>query len=101
MDNNTLLEDLELAISKGSAQSRLAALSYTTDLLIAGRYTEQQIWMFDEIVGLLASEIEISSPLNLPNVSRKAGMHPARLFISSLLTNRLKSPDRYCGTPSS
>ena len=79
-DNNTLLEDLELAISKGSAQSRLAALSYTTDILIAGRYTDQQIWMFDEIVGLLASEIEIASRAQLAERLAQSRNAPSKII---------------------
>lgn len=63
--NNALLQQLELAVSEGSAISRRAALSYTTDLLIAGRYTDEDIWMFGEIVGLLASEIEASARAQL------------------------------------
>ena len=53
-----LLDELERAISQGSDATRRAALTYATDLLITGRYTEEDTWVFGEVVGLLAAEIE-------------------------------------------
>jgi uncharacterized protein (DUF2336 family) len=63
--SNALLHDLERAVSGGSAQTRLAALSYMTDLLITGRYADEEIWTFGEIIGLLAAEIETSARAQL------------------------------------
>lgn len=53
-----LLKDLNEAISKGSSESRARALWRATDILIEGRYTEDQIWIFGEVIGRLAEEIE-------------------------------------------
>lgn len=61
----SLLAELERAVSQGSEQTRLAALTYTTDLLIAGRYTEEETWVFGEVVGLLAAEIETGARAEL------------------------------------
>src|ERR1700675_3616014 len=62
MEAPSLLQELYDAVSEGSAESRLRALWYTTDLLIAGTYTEDQIWTFGEVIGRLASEIEVAAP---------------------------------------
>jgi uncharacterized protein (DUF2336 family) len=60
-----LLEELERAVSQGSERSRLAALTYTTDLLMAGRYSDEETWVFGEVVGLIAAEIETSARAQL------------------------------------
>jgi len=65
MSDLNLIQELELAVSQGAADRRLAALSYTTDLLIAGRYEDDEVWMFGEVIGLLASEIETSARAHL------------------------------------
>ena len=52
------LEELDDAISKGSPESRARALWHATDILIEGRYTEDQIWVFGEVIGRLSEEIE-------------------------------------------
>ena len=46
---------------QGSAESRLRALWHATDLLIAGTYTEDEIWTFGEVIGILAAEIEVAA----------------------------------------
>jgi uncharacterized protein (DUF2336 family) len=61
----SLLQELDDAVSRGSAESRLRALWHTTDLLIAGTYTEDQIWTFGEVIGRLASEIEVAARTQL------------------------------------
>jgi uncharacterized protein (DUF2336 family) len=61
----SLLQELHDAISEGSAEGRLRALWHTTDLLIAGTYTEDEIWTFGEVIGRLASEIEVAARAQL------------------------------------
>jgi uncharacterized protein (DUF2336 family) len=53
------LEDLDDAISRGTDESRAKALWHATDLLIAGRYSEEEISTFGKVVGRLADEIEV------------------------------------------
>ena len=53
------LEDLDDAISRGTAESRTRALWHATDLLIAGRYSEDEIATFGQVIGRLADEIEV------------------------------------------
>jgi uncharacterized protein (DUF2336 family) len=56
---NTFLQELDAAIVKGSAENRLRALWHATDLLIAGRFSDNEIWIFGEVIGRLAEEIEV------------------------------------------
>ena len=55
----SILQELDDAIVKGSAESRERALWHATDLLIAGRYSDNDIWTFGEVIGRLAEEIEV------------------------------------------
>jgi uncharacterized protein (DUF2336 family) len=63
----SLLAELEDAMSRGTADSCLLALWHATDMLIEGRYSEDQIWTFGEIIGRLAEEIEIAARVRLSN----------------------------------
>ena len=60
-----LIQELELAVSHGEDDRRAAALFYTTDLLINGRYEDEDVWMFGEVIGQLASEIETAARAQL------------------------------------
>jgi uncharacterized protein (DUF2336 family) len=53
-----VLDDLNEAISRGSPESRAKALWHATDVLVEGQYSEEQIRVFDEVIGRLADEIE-------------------------------------------
>jgi uncharacterized protein (DUF2336 family) len=71
----SFLSDLEDAVSKGTAESCLRALWHATDVLIAGTYSEEEIWTFGEIISRLAREIETSARARLAGklaVSRNA-----------------------------
>jgi uncharacterized protein (DUF2336 family) len=57
----SLLQEINEAISQGSPESCARAVCHATDLLIAGRYTEDQIWTFGEVIGRLADEIELAA----------------------------------------
>lgn len=65
IETMSFLQELELAVSGGSAESRQRALWYATDLLIAGRYTEDEIWTFGEIIERLEQEIEVAARARL------------------------------------
>jgi uncharacterized protein (DUF2336 family) len=64
-NHNSFLADLENAVSMGTRESCLRALWHATDILIAGSYSEEQIWTFGEIIGRLAQEIETSARARL------------------------------------
>jgi uncharacterized protein (DUF2336 family) len=59
------LSDLEDAVSRGTAEACARALWHATDVLVAGTYSEAQIWTFGEIIGRLADEIEIGARVRL------------------------------------
>jgi uncharacterized protein (DUF2336 family) len=61
----SFLQELDIAVSGGSAESRRRALWYATDLLMTGRYTDDEIWMFGEIIGRLEQDIEVAARAQL------------------------------------
>jgi Uncharacterised protein conserved in bacteria (DUF2336) len=61
----SFLRDLDDAVLRGSEESRLRALWHTTDLMIAGRYSDDEIWTFGEVIGRLAEEIEVAARAQL------------------------------------
>src|SRR5437899_5208806 len=61
----SFLSDLDDAVARGTAESRKRALWHATDLLIAGRYSDDEIWTFGEVIGRLADEIEVAARARL------------------------------------
>jgi uncharacterized protein (DUF2336 family) len=78
--SNSIIEELESAVSGGTSQSRLAALFHATDLLIAGRYSADQIWIFGEIIGLLAAEIEVTARARLAKLLATSANAPVKVI---------------------
>lgn len=62
---NPLLDDLDAAVSRGTPESRARALWHTTDLMMAGQYSEEEIWTFGAVIGRLADEIEVTARAKL------------------------------------
>jgi uncharacterized protein (DUF2336 family) len=54
----SFLEELDRAILTGTPESRERALWHATDMLMVGRFTDEDIWVFGGIIGKLAAEIE-------------------------------------------
>jgi uncharacterized protein (DUF2336 family) len=77
----TFLQELEDAVSRGSNESRLRALWHATDLLIAGRYTEDQIWVFGEVIGRLANEIELAARAKLAKLLAHSNNAPFNIVM--------------------
>ena len=65
IETGSFLRELAEAVSRGSADSRLQALWHATDFLIAGRYTDDEIWVFGEVIGRLADGIELAARAQL------------------------------------
>jgi uncharacterized protein (DUF2336 family) len=61
----SFLRDLDDAVLRGTSESRMRALWHTTDLMIAGRYSDDVIWTFGEVIGRLADEIEVAARAQL------------------------------------
>ena len=76
----SLLAELEDAVSRGTAESCLQALWHATDILIAGRYSEDQIWTFGEIIGRLAEDIEIVARVRLANKLAPSNNAPIKII---------------------
>ena len=76
----SLLAELEDAVSRGTAESCLQALWHATDILIAGRYSEDQIWTFGEIIGRLAEDIEIAARVRLANKLAPSNNAPIKII---------------------
>ena len=78
-DVKTFLSGLDDAIQRGTPESRMRALRHTTDLMMAGRYSEDEIWTFGEVIGRLADEIEVAARTQLAR--RLAGFDRAPVNI--------------------
>jgi uncharacterized protein (DUF2336 family) len=76
----SFLQELEATVSQGSVESRQRALSYATDLLIAGRYTDDEIWMFGEVIGLLERDIAVAARAQLANRLARADNAPTTII---------------------
>src|SRR5262245_46932627 len=62
---SSFLKELDDAVLHRSTHGRERALWHVTDLLLAGRYNEEQIWIFGEVIGRLANEIEVAARARL------------------------------------
>jgi hypothetical protein len=65
IEASSFLSDLDEAVSRGTPESRKRALWYATDLMIAGRFSEDEITTFGEVIGRLADEIEVAARAQL------------------------------------
>jgi hypothetical protein len=92
-DPTSFLQELDDALAKGSAESRLRALWHATDLLIAGRYSDSEIWIFGEVIGRLAEEIEVVARARLAKRLAYANNAPKVSLESLPLTIRSMSRD--------
>jgi uncharacterized protein (DUF2336 family) len=75
----SFLRGFDDAVARGTADSRMRALWHTTDLMIAGRYSDDEIWTFGEVIGRLADEIEVAARAQL--AKRLAGFDRAPVNI--------------------
>ena len=76
----SFLQELDVAVSRGSASSRERALWYATDLLIVGRYSDDEIWMFGEVIGRLEQEIEVATRAQLARRLARADNAPVKII---------------------
>jgi uncharacterized protein (DUF2336 family) len=63
LSRQTLIDDLEAAITSGEIGRRAETLRRVTDLFVSGsaHYSDEQIALFDDVMSRLASEIESSA----------------------------------------
>jgi uncharacterized protein (DUF2336 family) len=76
----SFLQELDIAVSRGSAESRQRALWYATDLLMTGRYTDDEIWMFGEIIGRLEQDIEEAARTQLAKRLARSDNAPLKII---------------------
>jgi len=79
-ETKSVLQDLDDAIARGTAESRARALWHATDLLIAGRYCEDEIATFGEVIGRLADEIETVARAQLSDRLARIEYAPASVI---------------------
>jgi uncharacterized protein (DUF2336 family) len=77
----SFLKEIDEAVLQGSPESRARALWHATDILIAGRYTEDQIWVFGEVIGRLADEIEEAARAKLAKQLAHSGNAPFNVIM--------------------
>ena len=75
-DSTSLLKELDELMSRGSEESRLRALWHATDVLIAGQYSEPDIWTFGEVIERLARGIELAARAELARRLAHSGNAP-------------------------
>ena len=76
----SFLRDLDHAVSRGTAESRIRALWHTTDMMITGRYSDDEIWTFGEVIGRLADEIEVAARAQLARRLARFGKAPVNII---------------------
>jgi len=79
-ENKSFLRDLDEAVSRGSPESRAEALWHTTDLMIAGSFSDDEIWTFGEVVTRLAEEIEVAARAQLSEKLARFDRAPANII---------------------
>jgi hypothetical protein len=60
-ETRSLLKELDEAVVRGSPEKREEALRYATDILTVGRFAEDEVWVFGEVIGRLADSIEVEA----------------------------------------
>ena len=105
LSRQSLIDDLESAIANGEIGRRAESLRRVTDLFVSGaaQYNDEQIALFDDVMGRLASEIESSARstfgqrlMTVPNappgiIRTEAGSSNARSTYRSHRIHRLSS----------
>jgi uncharacterized protein (DUF2336 family) len=81
IEARSFLQEINEAILRGSPKSRARALWHATDILIAGRYTEDQIWVFGEVIGRLADEIELAARAKLARLLAHSNNAPLNVLM--------------------
>jgi uncharacterized protein (DUF2336 family) len=80
----SLIDELESALSSGTNEKRLQALWRVTDLFISGenRYTDEQIGLFDSVIGKLAAAIESKARAKLASRLAQVANAPGNVIRS-------------------
>jgi uncharacterized protein (DUF2336 family) len=74
------LEELDRIILCGTAESRERALWHATDIFMVGAYTDEETWVFGEVIGRLAAEIELAARAKLAEKLSRINHAPPQLI---------------------
>ena len=86
----SFLHELNEAISRGSAESREKALWYAADMLTVGSYSDEDIWVFGEVVGRLADSIEVAARAKLSQRYAHVSTAPGNLIRKLAFDNSIE-----------
>src|ERR1700748_2459677 len=86
----SFIDDLEEAVARGTPASRARALWRTTDLMIAGNFSEDDIWTFGEVVSRLADEIEVAARAQLSGKLAHFGQAPVNIIHKLAFDNAIQ-----------
>src|SRR6478752_2308559 len=86
----SLLQDLDDAIARGTDESRAKALWHATDILITGRYSDDEISMFGEVIGRLAEEIEVAARAQLSELMSACDHAPLNVIEKLALDDEIE-----------
>ena len=89
--SKTFLRDLDDAVSRGTSDSCVRALWHATDLLIAGRYSDDEIWTFGEVIGRLADEIEVAARAQLAERLARNEVAPVNIIQKLAVDDRTQA----------
>lgn len=87
---SSLLTEIEDAISRGTPESRARALAHATDILVRGRYDEDQIWVFGEVISKLMDELEESARCALSKTLATSANAPKSVMSRLALDNSIR-----------
>src|SRR6516225_4070642 len=78
----SLIEELERTLASGTNEQRIQALARITDLFVAsaGRYSEDQIGLFDDVILRIAARIEAKTLAKLSNRLAAIPHAPAKVM---------------------
>src|SRR5258708_27180412 len=79
-NEKSLLQDVDEAVWRGTPESRLRALWHTTDLMITGRYSENELWTFGGVIGRLGDEIEVAARAQLAKQLARFDQAPVNII---------------------
>ncbi len=94
--NAALIAELENTLHTGSNEKRMATLMRVTDLFVndAGRYSEEQTHLFDDVMGHLVQHVESRALVELSRRLARSPMRRAPSSASLRATTKSKSPAR-------
>jgi uncharacterized protein (DUF2336 family) len=78
-ETGQVMQDLNEAIERGSAESRARALWHATDILVGGEFNEDQIRIFGDVIARLADEIEEAARVELSWRLAHSGNAPVKV----------------------